>query len=349
MDKKYFITYHAVERLQERYGAFCSKIPEFKNWKKEHGTAHLKPLFDKMLENAEENRSYINNTNYMIKLYDRYGYDSEYCFLELAQADMLFVLTKARSEKNYRLVTLMPIDYRPSSKSIKYNDKLTKEAKYNKFIMDWYKDLPVNSAIKSVIRKEPLQLKISNRLESPPLLLPNTVDIIEAPLEIIEKLFDMVQSNKTTIIEKISNNRVRHSAIIDKKEYFFMYVRTQERQNKIKIYDVKDAVLENDPVVVNPEIIIQLKSMVLNDKTEVIENISNRFSLRRAVINNTSYEFKYIKTKLGEREIEIKKIQVLNENFNMDITLNNPLLLNTIEEITNNEQLNTSDYRKNKI
>lgn len=294
MVPKYYLTYHAVERLKERFSLFCSKIPELKTWQKEQGLSHLKPLFDHMLAEATENRAYLNNTAYMIKLYDKYGYDAQYCFLEFRTADILFVLTKHRSENHYRLVTLMPTNFRPHIKNIKYSHKLTKEDKYNNFIEKWY------ASVKNL--EEP----IPNQIEPP------CSDILKP------QLVAAVLSVKTTLISRLSHTKSIHKMVLDGVEYEFIYAKSASGEKDITLNSSRPLSQEEKAystlqLELSPEILAFLKDKVLSQNTEIIQKVSNTRCMHRVVYNKKVYDFLYIKTSKGDRNIELININEFNK------------------------------------
>lgn len=283
---KYFITYHAIERLKERFAVFYNKQPELKNWTKEKGTNCIKALFDKLVEQTDENRSYLNNSMYMLNLYEKYGYDTEYCFKELRSENILFVFTKSRSEKHYKLVTLMPTDYRPSVKNIKYNDKQKKKDKHDKFIMDWYESL--DSKNKETVKQM------------------DSFDI-ECSTDIKESLIKLVLENKTEIIARISNSKTHHKVILDNLEYEFVYSKTTGGKKEILLKKISELAYEIKShqalqEYLSPELKRDLLVLVHNNQTDS-EKISNSKSRHTAIWNGFQYAFIYQKTTAGDRNI----------------------------------------------
>lgn len=160
---KYFLTYHSIERFQERFPEITKDFPKIKSWSRIKGVDSVKDFFDKLIEDAEENKAYLNNTSYMINLYEKYGYDTEYKFMENINNGILFVMAKERNEKNFRMVTLMPTEFRKkhSLSNIKYSDKEKKEDKKNKKILEMYEDFK-----KTTYSFENETLSVFERIES---------------------------------------------------------------------------------------------------------------------------------------------------------------------------------------
>lgn len=153
--KKVFLTYHAVERIQERFPLFCDNFTVLKNWKKKASLDDLYPIFNELLAKSKENNSFLNNTTYMIHLYETYGYDVEYKMMEIPNEAIVLVLAKKRSENHFRIVTIVPDRFIPKSISTKYSDKKKKsEIKIQK-VLDFHYDY--EDSIKTFIQQENLE------------------------------------------------------------------------------------------------------------------------------------------------------------------------------------------------
>lgn len=307
---RYFITYHAIERLKERFAVFYNKQPELKLWSKEKGTSCVKPLFDKWVSKSEENRSYLNNTMYMLKLYEKYGYESEYKFLEYKEENILFIFTKNRSENHYRLVTLMPTEFRPSVKNIKYNNKEKKADKHTKFIMDWYDNLDIKN--KAFVEKIPN-------------IQPDCVSLECSP-ELKKKLIELVCNNKTQILTKLSNTKSLHKVILDDLEYEFIYSKTTSGNKDICLKQLKEISEEqkNRKILesyMTPELRIELLKLVHDNLTESIK-ISNTKTEHKVSWQGLFYHFVYQKSSNGDRHILLKEkpTQVIENTIELSNT-----------------------------
>lgn len=141
MKFKYFLTFHAVERLQQRFSSITNQNEKIKNWnRKNKETASVKSVFDQLLFEAEENKSFKNNTRYMTTIYEKYGFDDEYKFLENKEHGILFVMKKPRDKNDFSLVTLMPVEYKNNNalSNVKYNGKKKKsEINKDKFLSSY--------------------------------------------------------------------------------------------------------------------------------------------------------------------------------------------------------------------
>lgn len=126
MKLNYYITLHAVERLQERFGAFCSKHPDLKKWRRGEDISAVRLIIEDLVEVAEENKSFINDSRYMVYIYERYGYDCTYRFLEVKSEQMLLIMCQT-PERTHRLVTIVPSSYRPMARVIKFQGKTDRD------------------------------------------------------------------------------------------------------------------------------------------------------------------------------------------------------------------------------
>lgn len=228
---KYNLTYHAVERLQERFPHMCNYYPEMQNWTRKDGLSHLKSCFNDMLSYCEENKSYLNNTSYMVDFYDKYGYDCEYKFMELKQENMLFLLVKQRSENNYTMVTLMPTEYKPMAKNTKYKQHQTKKEKQNSDVQSWHEDVRnqhvVSSSGVSDFIKE---LEEKNKKEELKQFMNN---------ELFFKLKKGAENETAMFVKKISNTRALFSMTVDNCYYEFMYGQSTSNKTILELTKVE--------------------------------------------------------------------------------------------------------------
>jgi hypothetical protein len=138
MKINYYLTYHAVERIQERFGALCMQHPQLKKWKRGDDILAAKDTIDDFVRKAEENKSFINNTNHMVFLYEKYGYDTVFKFLEYKEESMVLIMSQIPNKDVYRLVTVTPTSYRPLVSNVKYNKTDRIEVKKEKELKSWY-------------------------------------------------------------------------------------------------------------------------------------------------------------------------------------------------------------------
>lgn len=71
MKQEFYFTDHALDRLYERHGRI------FKDPKEVDKQKRLKSAYA-VLDDAVEDRSFINNTARMVFLHEKYGYDRQY-------------------------------------------------------------------------------------------------------------------------------------------------------------------------------------------------------------------------------------------------------------------------------
>ncbi len=153
---KFFLTNHAVDRIKERFPMFCQEFSELKDWNIKDGLNNLYPIFTKIMEGCQENNSFLNNTLYMVRLYEKYGFDLEYKMMELKNESIVFVLAKKRSEKTFRIVTIVPNQFVPKVANKKFSDKKKKEEIIREKVLrvhDMYAESIKNFVQKKVVQK----------------------------------------------------------------------------------------------------------------------------------------------------------------------------------------------------
>ena len=91
-DKKIFFTWHAIERFKQRFSKECKNIrsDDFTD------SEVRRKMYDLVYE-SKPDRSFLNNSIYMIKLYEKYGYDLDFAFLR--HENIIFVVKKERGNK----------------------------------------------------------------------------------------------------------------------------------------------------------------------------------------------------------------------------------------------------------
>jgi hypothetical protein len=115
--KKIHFTNHAIERFRERFYLLCKD--------KKKGEV-ISEMYD-LVNNNKPDRSFLNNTKYMIKLYERYGYDLDFEFLR--HENMIFVARKDRARKI--VLTCYPPDDRVFHNRVKFKKKDKKKEDKN--------------------------------------------------------------------------------------------------------------------------------------------------------------------------------------------------------------------------
>jgi hypothetical protein len=84
--KRYIYTNHFWERFRERFALDI-------DWDNKYEEVN------KILEDSQEDKSYLNNTSFMFYLQDLYGYDSRYEFRSNAAYNVLFVIIIDKGRK----------------------------------------------------------------------------------------------------------------------------------------------------------------------------------------------------------------------------------------------------------
>jgi len=91
MEIKYIYTNHVIDRLEERFRFDW----EWKNKK----AVYIK--IDELMAETTDDKSYLNNTKFMLNLQDLHGFDSKYEFRTHVELDIVFVMI---IEKGKRIV-----------------------------------------------------------------------------------------------------------------------------------------------------------------------------------------------------------------------------------------------------
>ena len=210
-----FVTNHVMDRLKERFSTFYNNNEILCNWKKELGTNCLNKYFSNLLKNLNVNKSYLNNTTYMIHLYEKYGYDLEYQFIEYEAENILFILSKKRNEKVFKVVTCYHLN----------GGHLTKTKKYK-----------VKEKIKNISQKE--EIHFLNKDKNITLELKIKTLIQDGKFEIADVLKDIkkVSVDGSVYFCTYQKNKI---IINDEKSGFFNPINESLRNNKILLNDNK--------------------------------------------------------------------------------------------------------------
>jgi hypothetical protein len=197
MKINYYLTYHAIERIQERFGSLCVKHPQLKQWKRGDDVTVAKDTIDDFVRKAEENKSFINNTKYMVFMYEKYGYNTVFKFLEYKEEDMVLVMCQVPDKNVWRLVTAMPTSYRPLATSVKFNKTDRIEVKKEKELDQWCNSL-------NVVAQQKIQESARN-------------------YEIADLLKDSVIAQTATVVRKVTNASKLYKTVIGETSYTFLH------------------------------------------------------------------------------------------------------------------------------
>lgn len=302
---RYFLTYHAIERFQERFSEIAKNIKEINFWTRSQNVNSIKQFFDKMLDESKENRSYLNNSNHMINLYENYGYDKEYKFMENLENGILFILAKERSENNFIMVTVMPSEYKNeiSLKKVQYKKKPNKKLQHQEKILSLYNEMIQNNVVFENKNLEPLE-----RLTD----LENHNDFSKKHPEILSELLLAL-----TLVEQYQNEKVIYFQS-QKNEYCFKL-----NHNKLEILMINPLSKEKTQKRTKYfRILNNLHS--LNFNASIKEIISDDITINTVIYDNFLYDLKYYKS--------IDSIEIIKKN-----RLNSEKLLN---HVNNNEIIN---------
>jgi hypothetical protein len=110
--REYIFTHHLrerfVQRTQTKYEHLwwpcqtencetCNNLLKDCMWEVSHNRRTIDTKLARRIEEAEENRSYINNTEFMSWYYEKYGFDKKFEFL--AHEDLLFIVVVDNGKK----------------------------------------------------------------------------------------------------------------------------------------------------------------------------------------------------------------------------------------------------------
>lgn len=110
--QKIHFTTHAIERYRERFHAECKGKTDGEIRRDMYG----------MVCDSMPDRSFLNNSGYMIKLYEKYGYNLDFEFLRHQRQNIIFVIKKEKGERK-RVLTCYSPDNRLFGKRVKFKKK----------------------------------------------------------------------------------------------------------------------------------------------------------------------------------------------------------------------------------
>lgn len=298
---QYFLTYHAIERFQERFPELAKESTKLKSWKRPQDVHTVKDFFDNLVSESEENRAYFNNSNYMINMYETYGYDTEYKFMENLKYGILFVIAKERHENHFRLVTIMPTEFRKkfSLNTIKYNEKEKKEDKKQKKILEVYDQYK-----KTTLSFENHHLSMINRLtelekhENFDKLLSKNLSEFLIELTRLEQ-----QKNKKGSQLQFSSTSYSYSFIVKEN---YATVLEIKKLSEVEIFE------RINYFKITEQILALLK------KSELKEQYNKHVALRSVIVNYMRYYFKYYE---NLHQIELVNTELISEKELLDYAL----------------------------
>jgi hypothetical protein len=251
MKINYYLTYHAIERIQERFGALCTQHPQLKKWKRGDDILAAKDTIDDFVRAAEENKSFINNTKYMVYLYETYGYSTVFKFLEYKEHAMVLIMCQVPDKNVYRLVTVTPTSYRNIATNVKYNKTDRIEVKKEKELKSWYGTLSTTAQQKLSLSKD----------------------------EQLEQMLKLAHhENRAEILERRPNKVNLYRVVINRKAYTFTLsnIRFEGRSDTaIEVQNIED-VNEVDSAPPPPPPPIPAKFQALNFDPELQELVTDK-------------------------------------------------------------------------
>jgi len=112
-DKKIHFTRHAIERFKERFYTECKNKTD----------AEVRREMYTLVCDSKADRSFINNTGYMVQIHNKYGYDLDFEFLR--HENIIFVAKKDRANRKI-VLTCYPPDNKVFGKRVKFKKKKKK-------------------------------------------------------------------------------------------------------------------------------------------------------------------------------------------------------------------------------
>lgn len=119
--EKTYLTNHAIERLFERFPAYVKeqslilvkgKIADTRK------TSIWKKGFLPLLQGSTENGSLLNDSNFLLKFYEKYGFDNKLSFFDNKQKHIRFVVAE-KDDGNFVVVTVVKLFVRKKKRLLK--------------------------------------------------------------------------------------------------------------------------------------------------------------------------------------------------------------------------------------
>jgi hypothetical protein len=288
MKINYLLTYHAIERLQERFGAFCARYPELKEWQRGDDISGVRLIIDDLIERAEENKSTKNNTRYMVYVYERYGYDCTYRFFEVKEENMVMLFSLSPNA-SYSLITIYPDDFCHVTKVTKFTNTDCKRVKEEKSL-DQYLD-----TLRPIAR-ECIESKVKD--------------------EQYYQLLAAVREGRATFKKRIGTSNVY--SLVDGESHITFLLSNECGDQILTIKSIKDAAVlcqeqkrcefDSDPELqklVDPQLMWALISSIDLGETEIVDH-RNEKAIHRTTIKDVEYEFVYRKNHKKSKVVLLK-------------------------------------------
>lgn len=226
------LTYHAIERLIERMVDSVKIFPELENFAKNHNSnCHIKKnVFSIIIDNSQQNKSMINNTEFMINYYERYGYENRFLFLDSVKYGVRLVFSINDDEENV-LVTVVALKtilktMLPKKETKEENIKNKQESffkNHNEYISQ-YTDF--NNRYENIKTEE------------------EKVKSIKVLMDKITEVIAVLHLTKSKYVEDISKKRIKYVMNLNENEIY--YLMNKKKSNIELTEDSKVLILNNN-------------------------------------------------------------------------------------------------------
>lgn len=104
----FVFTHHYIERLNERFSTYCQGYEALYNYQSDNpNRPEIRKILDPLITQGSIEKSYLNNSVYMVDLYDKYGYDMDYLFICYEPLGILSVLVRNKDTTTYTAATVL--------------------------------------------------------------------------------------------------------------------------------------------------------------------------------------------------------------------------------------------------
>ena len=258
----YYLTVHAIERLQERFPHLITQ-PDLLKWKKGLPYEGFYSVFRQILKQSSEVKSILNNMAIMMPYYEKYGYDSQYAFYEYAEQKLLMVFAKdSHEQKNFALVTVLPSHFRLAQKKHEYKKvKKVKEEREAMAFMQRYEEA----------REQSLLVAQGNLAED------------------IDIKYKLIQSVHNKTATRDIGNRYLHS--INDLEYHFEYIERENDKHDFSIISVQTSTIGGEVFTPESGLAEQIKQQYQAGNVSEAGQFSRRYKRWSINLNNQTYYF----------------------------------------------------------
>jgi hypothetical protein len=131
---KFVFTHHFIQRLNQRFPNFTKNFPKIANYRvaiDNPNSFEIRNSLDKLILEGHIQKSYLNNTTYMVYLYEKYGYNMDYLFVSYSPLDCVCVLVKNKIIDTYTVATILSAQAFPTIKHKSYPSNAKPKKNHN--------------------------------------------------------------------------------------------------------------------------------------------------------------------------------------------------------------------------